>query len=121
MNPVCVQTVLIPPAHGETQEQEQMQDYSPIGDVLLDRAAAAQYCNMTERWVQRQLNDGLIPKLKMGNLVRIRKSDLDAYLAACRTPARRGPLAEQATEDQPAVATSAVRRCPAHRAKGAGK
>lgn len=62
--------------------------------VLLDRAAAARYLNVTERWIARALTEGRIPKVKLGLLVRIDKRDLDAFIEAARREATAGPLAK---------------------------
>jgi excisionase family DNA binding protein len=59
-------------------------------DVLLTRREVAQLLGVNERWVQRALGLGYFPHVKVGKLVRVRRSDLDAYIAAQTRPATRG-------------------------------
>lgn len=51
-------------------------------DVLLTRLETAQLMGVTERWVQRALQRGYFPFVRVGKLVRVRRSDINAYLDA---------------------------------------
>jgi len=58
------------------------------GDLLtVDQAA--DYLNITEHFVRRLIRERRIPFLKVGRLVRLRRSDIDAYLAGRLVPAVR--------------------------------
>lgn len=59
-------------------------------DLLLTRAEAAEMLGVTERWVQRAVGRGDFPHVKVGKLVRVRRSDIDAYIAAQTRPATSG-------------------------------
>lgn len=48
-------------------------------DPFFNIAEAAEYLNQSDKWVRRNLEEGKLPKTKMGRLVRLRKSDLDAW------------------------------------------
>ena len=60
---------------------------------LLDTAATAQYLGVTERWVRSAWATRQLPAVRLGRLIRFRVDDLDAFVAAGRVPAVRGPLA----------------------------
>lgn len=47
---------------------------------LLDYDQAAAYLNTTPHWMRRARFEGRIPFVKLGRLVRFRRSDLDAYI-----------------------------------------
>lgn len=50
----------------------------------LGTAAAAAYIGVTTRTLYRFINDGAIPAYKLGRVIRIRRTDLDAFLEAHR-------------------------------------
>lgn len=54
---------------------------------LLTVEQAADYLNITDHFVRRLIRERRIPFLKVGRLVRLRRTDLDDYLAACAVPA----------------------------------
>lgn len=61
---------------------------SSSGD-LLTVEQAADYLNITEHFVRRLIRERRIPFLKVGRLVRLRRTDIEAYLAGCMVPAVR--------------------------------
>ncbi len=67
-----------------------MQSINP--DPLFDTAQAASYLHSSEPSLERFRRIGVGPKfVKMGGIVRYRRSDLDAYIDECtRVPGRRG-------------------------------
>ena len=50
---------------------------------------AADYLNITEHFVRRLIRERRIPFLKVGRLVRLRRAEIDDYLAGCAVPAVR--------------------------------
>lgn len=58
--------------------------YAERGGPLLTKAEAADYLAITERQMHRLLGLRLIPKTKIGGLVRVNVADLDAYIEARR-------------------------------------
>ena len=66
---------------------------------LLEVWEVADYLNLTEGTVRRLIRDGVIPVVKLGgkkkSRIRVRRSDLDALIAANYRPATSGPLAER--------------------------
>ncbi len=61
---------------------------SSTGD-LLTVEQAADYLNITEHFVRRLIRERRIPFLKVGRLVRLRRTDIDEYLASRLVPAVR--------------------------------
>ena len=60
----------------------------------LSVAEAANYMNVTERYVRRLIAERRVPFLKIGRHVRLRPEDLDVYLDGCRVePMRAHPFA----------------------------
>jgi excisionase family DNA binding protein len=59
-----------------------VRDLPTRDDVLLTRAEAAHLLGVTERWVRRALLLGYFPHVKVGKLVRVRRSDVLAYIEA---------------------------------------
>ena len=58
-----------------------------VDDPLLSIGEAATYLGMTPRWVRGQLEEDKLPFIKLGRLVRFRKSHLDRYIEEnTRTP-----------------------------------
>ena len=55
---------------------------------LLTRAEAARYLNLSQDTVKRWARDGDLPERRYGNVIRYRRADLDALMAADNTPAR---------------------------------
>lgn len=56
---------------------------------LLAVAEAAEYLNVTVRWMRRSVDERRIAYVKLGAHVRFRRSDLDAYVAAQLVEAHR--------------------------------
>lgn len=56
---------------------------------LLTVEQAADYLNITDHFVRRLIRERRIPFLKVGRLVRLRRTDIEAYLAECAVPAVR--------------------------------
>ena len=50
---------------------------------------AAEYLNITEHFVRRLIHERRIPFVKVGRLVRLSRTDIDAYLARHFVPAVR--------------------------------
>lgn len=72
-------------AHPDTPRQHVHDD-----DPLYTCAEAGDYLNTGERYIRYLVNERLIAFHKVGGrYVRIRRSDLDAYLAAGRVEPRR--------------------------------
>lgn len=67
-------------------------------DPLLDTAQAAAYLHSSEPTLERNRRLGVGARwVKMGGIVRYRRSDLDAYIEQCtRRPRRTGRKAEAA-------------------------
>lgn len=57
-----------------------------VEDPLLTRAEVAEMLGTTARWVGR----GYLPHIKLGKLVRYRRSDVLAYIEAQAHPAQNG-------------------------------
>ena len=57
-------------------------------EALLTKKEAAQVLGVTERWVRRAVAFRYFPIHHVGRLVRIRRSDLDAYLEQQRVEAK---------------------------------
>lgn len=65
-------------------------------DRLRDTAEAADYMGVTPRLIRLMRARRELPVVRIGGrLIRYSTADLDAYIAAKREPARRGPLAAQ--------------------------
>jgi excisionase family DNA binding protein len=54
---------------------------------LLTVEQAADYLNITDHFVRRLIRERSIPFLKVGRLVRFRRTDLEDDLEACAVPA----------------------------------
>jgi excisionase family DNA binding protein len=66
-----------------------------IDTPLLIGPEAAEYLQITERLLRELVARREMPCVRVGGrLLRFRKADLDAYIAARVIPARRGPLSE---------------------------
>ena len=50
---------------------------------------AAEYLNITDHFARRLIRERRIPFVKVGRLVRLRRTDIDDYLAGRRVPAVR--------------------------------
>lgn len=59
---------------------------SSSGD-LLTVGQAADYLNITEHFARRLIRERRIPFVKVGRLVRLRRTDIDAYLVGQLVPA----------------------------------
>ena len=51
-------------------------------DPLLSKAEAAAILGVKERWITHSVAERRLPYVKVGRLVRFRRSDLDAYIAS---------------------------------------
>ncbi len=47
---------------------------------------AAEYLNVSVRFVRDRRSDGQLPAIKLGGLLRFDPDDLDRYIDACREP-----------------------------------
>ena len=56
---------------------------------LLTVEQAADYLNITDHFVRRLIRERRIQFLKVGRLVRLRRTDLEDYLVTCAVPAVR--------------------------------
>lgn len=54
---------------------------------------AAEYLNVSVRFVRDRRRDGQLPAIKFGGLLRFHPDDLDAYVEACREPWEQGTFA----------------------------
>jgi excisionase family DNA binding protein len=55
-------------------------------EELLTVAEAAEYVNLTERWLRRAIFEGRIETVKLGRLVRIPRRALDELIEEGRRP-----------------------------------
>lgn len=55
--------------------------------ALLDVPATAEYLRVDPRYVRRIIAERRIPFVRVGRLIRFRRVDLDAYIAAQTVPA----------------------------------
>ena len=55
----------------------------------LTKQEAAEYLNVSFKWIRNAMADGRLPYHKFNRLVRIRRSDLDAYAEQSRVGAQR--------------------------------
>jgi excisionase family DNA binding protein len=71
-------------------------------DPLLDVPQVAAYINAPQGTVRRLIRNGVIPVVKLGgkdkSRIRVKRSDLDALIAANYHPATSGPLASRPSE-----------------------
>src|SRR5665647_960313 len=78
---------------------------SAAPDPLMDLWEVGDYLNMSEPAVRRLVRDRIIPVIKLGgrpkSRIRVRRSDLDALIAASLTPATSGPLAKHGESCDP--------------------
>lgn len=63
-------------------------ELAEVAHELLTCAEAAAYLRVHERTVARLLTRGALPGVKVGRQWRLRKADLDAYLAGARPHGR---------------------------------
>jgi len=61
-----------------------------VDDPLLAKSEAAALLGVTERWVNRAILERTLPYIKVGKLVRIRRSDVLAFIEAQTHPAKTG-------------------------------
>jgi excisionase family DNA binding protein len=68
-----------------------------IESPLLTAGETASYLKVARSTVWRLVEAGQLPAVRLGKVVRVRKSSLDAYIAACedKKPARMTPAQEQ--------------------------
>jgi excisionase family DNA binding protein len=64
----------------------------PISDLLSVEEGTA-YLGCSLRFLRELVAQRQVPVVRIGRFVRLRRGDLDAYVAACTAPALRGPLA----------------------------
>jgi excisionase family DNA binding protein len=55
-----------------------------VGPDWLGTTDAARYLELAPLALYRLIDDGELPAYRFGRIVRLRKSDLDAYLVTCR-------------------------------------
>jgi excisionase family DNA binding protein len=65
-----------------------MTDTTPATDVLNPREAAA-YLRVNPQTVYRLLNSGALPGAKIGRTWRVRRADLDRFLAGSKAEERK--------------------------------
>jgi excisionase family DNA binding protein len=53
----------------------------PAGDDLLSAPEAAEVLGMSKSWVYRKIEDGELTHVRLGAKIRVRRSDLDAFIA----------------------------------------
>ena len=69
-------------AHGLLKEELRALGTAPDGDQnLLDVHQAAERLGMSVSWVYRAIEDGRLPSVKLGNRVRVRSVDIEAFIA----------------------------------------
>lgn len=56
----------------------------PAASQWMGTQEAARYIGVTPRTLYRFINDGAVAAYKMGRVIRLRRSDLDAFLEANR-------------------------------------
>lgn len=56
-----------------------------LSSALLTRADAARELATSERHVRRMTEDGRLPSVRLGGLVRIRSADLDLFISTLGT------------------------------------
>lgn len=57
-----------------------------VGPALLTPTEAAQYLNVTERWIRRAVAERRIDFVKVGKLLRFRREDLALFVVENRRP-----------------------------------
>ena len=50
----------------------------------LSTAAAAERLGITPRTLYRFIDEGQVPAFKFGRVIRLKQSDIDAYIESCR-------------------------------------
>jgi excisionase family DNA binding protein len=55
---------------------------------------AADYLNVSVRFVRDRRRDGQLPAIKLGGLLRFHPDDLDAYIESCQEPSDQETFAE---------------------------
>jgi len=78
----------LPTAETRRRSLERNLGPRPPKPDLLSMKEAAEYLHMTERWVKRSVIERRFPSARLGNVVRIERTDLDAYLANSRRETR---------------------------------
>ena len=56
-------------------------------DPLLTPQQAAEYLQVNERWVYDKIQAKVLPHSRVGKFIRLRRSDLDAYVESMRVEA----------------------------------
>lgn len=64
-----------------------MSETSPQPEALLSYQQAADALGVSSTFVERLVGQRRIPFVKLGHYVRIRRTDLEAYIEAARVPA----------------------------------
>lgn len=59
---------------------------SPADDEIewLSTAVAAERLGITSRTLYRFIDEGQVPAFKFGRVIRLKKTDVDAYIESCR-------------------------------------
>jgi excisionase family DNA binding protein len=65
---------------------------APTRHLLTIKEGCA-YIGVSERFVRELLAQRQLPAVRLGRSVKLRQTDLDAYIEASTQPALRGPLA----------------------------
>ena len=86
--------VLLPVAAHRRTRQQKRDGTAAAVDALLDVDQVGEQLNCTTRMARELIARRWLPITRIGRLVRVAQSDLDAYKSACRQPASTGPLAE---------------------------
>ena len=61
-----------------------MKETQADGPVWLSTEAAARRLGVTPRTLYRFVNEGQLPAFRFGRVIRLKKSDVDAYIEGCR-------------------------------------
>lgn len=67
-----------------------MPQMSSSAPSVMSIPQGATYLGVSPRFVRRLVDEGRVPYLKVGRLVRLRVADLDAFLDDCRVKVKAG-------------------------------
>ena len=71
--------------------------FNRSGDMLTV-GEIADYFRVSERTVYRWLSKGILPAVRVGNVTRINRDDLDAFIATNTNTMTKGQTAQEASE-----------------------
>lgn len=91
------------------------QEAAPTSGPLLNKEELAAALGVTTRWVRRALDEGRLPYIKVGRLVRFRLSDVEAYIEANVIPAREDAPQPPGRRPRAQAAHSSTRRAAGDR------